>query len=95
MNFILGKLAGGRIVGGLLAAQAFLSGKKAYLAGGILLLQGLSCLVDQAVALGGVADAVNFAKGLGASDCLAKIAEGLGIMGIRAGIAKAQNEVKS
>lgn len=89
MNWILGKLAGGKLVGAFLAIQAFLSGRKSYLAGSILLLQGFSCLIDQVVGLGGLSDAINMTKGLGQSECLQKIAEGLGIIGIRGGIAKA------
>ena len=90
MNWIANTIAGNKAVEGFLAVQKFLSGRKTYLAGGILLLQGLTCLVDQVIGLNGLGDAMNWAKSLGDNGCLGKVAEGLGLLGLRAGIAKSK-----
>ena len=90
LNWLLSKLpVVGKLLGAVGKTQKFLNGKKSYIAGSILLLQGLSCLVDQFVALQGAGAIVEYLKTIHANECLTKIAEGLGIMGIRAGIAKA------
>ena len=89
VNFVLNKLGGAKLVAGLLAAQSFLSGKKTHLAGGILILQGLSCLLDQILGLGGLGDVIGFVKSLPADACVAQIAQGLGLVGVRVAITKA------
>lgn len=89
MNFILNKLGGSKLLAALLAAQSFLSGKKTKLAGAILILQGLSCLLDQVLGLGGLGDVVELAKGLASNHCVTQVAEGLGLIGIRVAITKA------
>lgn len=88
MDRLIGVLFGGKIVAGLRLVQGLLSGKKAYLAGGILILQGLSCLADQLLAMQTSAEVVAFLRGLHQDQCVALLAQGLGVIGIRAGIAK-------
>ena len=89
VNWILGKLAGVGVVRAFLTVQGFLSGKKSYLAGSILILQGVLCLAEQVAALNGLADLGGLLRDILDNPCLTQIANGLGIMGIRAGITKA------
>lgn len=88
MNRLIELIVGSGPGKALLAVQKFLSGKKAYIAGSILLLQGLSCLIEQIVGLHGIGDLLSLLRDMHNNQCVDQIAQGLGIMGLRAGIAK-------
>lgn len=88
INFVAGLALGKKAVESLTTAQAFLSGKKSYVAGSILVLQGVLCLIGLLEEAEGVAGLLDLAKSLPSAPCVSKIAEGLGIIGLRAGLAK-------
>ena len=87
-NLIMNWLAGNKVVSIFLGIQGMISGWKTYTAGTILILQGGTCLIEQVSGLGGLSDALNFAKNLPGDPCLTKMAEGLGLMGLRAAASK-------
>ena len=90
MNKIYALVAGNAAVQGLVKFQTWLKGKRTYLAGSIMILQGLTCLLDQVTGWGGLADALTWLRGLGDNGCVTQISEGLGLMGLRAALSQAK-----
>jgi hypothetical protein len=88
INWILSKIAGKGATDALVKTQGFLSGKKTYVAGTILILQGLTCLIEQFSGLSGLAGVIGLLRSANENECLTKIAEGLGLMGLRAAMNK-------
>lgn len=74
--------------------QGFLKGKKSYLAGVAIILQGIIMMVEQFSELKGISDLLMWFKELLSNEGTILLMQGLAIMGIRAGITK-QAEVKS
>lgn len=88
MNKLLGWIVGSRAVEYLKKAQTLLSGWKTYTAGGILILQAVSGLLEQFIGLNGLSDLLGFLRNVHENPELTKFAEGLGLIGLRAGVSK-------
>ena len=87
-NWIVNLALGSRAVKYFLLLKGFVSGKKTYLAGATLILQGVMCFVSQLEGTEGLADLLGMLKDAAGGDCVQKIAEGVGLMGLRAGVSK-------
>jgi len=68
--------------------QGILKGRKAYLAGAIMILQGVSLMLDTVVDFATIGDFINWCGSALLSDGGILISQGLAIMGVRAGVAK-------
>jgi len=66
--------------------KSILKGKKAYIAGAIMILQGLSLTVDTVVSFENIGQFVDWIGTFMGSDGGLKVVEGLAVFGIRAGI---------
>lgn len=74
---------------GIVASQKFMEGKKSYLAGSILILQGLAILVNDFIACGeDMSCIVNIFTKLSTNEGVVIIANGLAIFGIRSALGK-------
>ena len=69
-------------------AQNFLRGKKTYLAGAIILLEGVLMLLDQFSTLGSTAELLVWLKNILSNDGFIRMAEALAIFGFRAALSK-------
>ncbi len=72
------------------SAQATLSGKKTYLAAGIMLLQACATLSDQLCAVKGLGGFADWLAAAASNDALLRCTQALALMGLRAGIGKMQ-----
>jgi len=88
LNILAGLALGQKAVATLKTVQGWLGGRKSYLAGSVLILQGALCLIGEIEKAGGVADLLGLLKNLATHPGATQVAEGLGIIGLRAGIAK-------
>ena len=64
----------------------FLGGKKTYIAGGVLILSALACLVQEIINLTPLD--LNDLSLLLRSDCIRQLGEGLAVVGFRAAMAR-------
>ena len=85
---IVGFLIPSKAVNAFKGAQNFLDGKKTYLAGIIILLQGVLTLVEQFHSLGNVSDFLVWVKNMVSNDGFLRITEALAVFGFRAAIDK-------
>lgn len=68
--------------------QNILKGKKSYLAGAVMILQGIILTLEQFSELKGISEIVEWIKQFLSSEGTVLVMQGLAIMGIRAGISK-------
>ena len=91
IDFVAKFLIPQKALDGLKNVQDWMSGKKTYLAGSILILQGALEIVNQFVALGGASDILAFVKTIMSSNGMILILNGLAAMGLRAAVDKVSN----
>lgn len=88
LNKLLCLVVGGKVAQGVLRAKDFVAGRKSYVLGTILLLQGVSCYLESVEGVHGLGDLLKVLRALPDSPCYEKITGGLAIMTLRAGISK-------
>ncbi|MCX5783379.1 MAG: hypothetical protein NTW04_02925 [Elusimicrobia bacterium] len=93
INWMLKLVIPEKIAAVFSGAKNFLSGKKTYLAGAILVLQALSAIIEQFTALNGLADLVGWIKSVAGNSAIQQFGLALGMMGLRAGISKSAEKV--
>jgi len=76
---------------GFLCCKNFLKGKKSYLVGFILVLQGSLKIIEQICGMEGISELVPLIQNIANHEGFLMLMNGLGIIGIRAGI---DNSVK-
>lgn len=81
-NWLLGLIIPKKVVDIMGKAQEFLNGKKTYLAGTIVLLQGLMLLIEQFIGFTGIGDILEWAKGMATNPAILQIGAGLAVFGI-------------
>lgn len=92
LNKLITLFVPSKIKSGFSTAQLFLDGKKAYIAGAILILQALLTMIEQICALNGLSEFIGWLKELGNNGALEQFGIGLGMIGLRHATAKASSE---
>lgn len=72
----------------LAVLQSFLKGKKSYLAGSVMILQGIIMTLERFTELQGISDIINWLKQFLSEQGSILIIQGLAVMGIRAAVSK-------